>query len=127
MKKGRSVVLVAVLALALMTAACGSKSSDNGGGGSPAGAGGSPSAGAGQTVSIKGFKFDPNALTVSAGTTQIAVTNHDGVTHTFTLDDGSVSTPIPAGQTVTVTVDISKTTGWHCSIHPTMTGTLNVA
>jgi hypothetical protein len=28
---------------------------------------------------------------------------------------------------VTVTVDISKTTGWHCSIHPTMTGTLTVA
>jgi len=64
---------------------------------------------------------------VSAGTTTITVTNDDSVTHTFTLDDGSVSQPVPAGQTVTVTIDVSKTIGWHCSIHPTMKGTLTVA
>ena len=120
-------VIVMVFALALIAAACSSKS-NTGGGTSPSAGGGSPSGGGGgQTVSIKNFAFDPNTLTVSAGTSQIVVTNNDSVTHTFTLDEGSVSTPIPAGQTVTVTVDISATIGWHCSIHPKMTGTLTVA
>jgi plastocyanin len=43
------------------------------------------------------------------------------------MNDGSVSVPIPAGTTKTVTVNITQTTGWHCSIHKSMTGTLTVA
>jgi plastocyanin len=56
------------------------------------------------------------------------VTNNDTTTHSFTLDDGSVSKDIPAGQTVQVKVTFpqSGTLGWHCRFHPTMTGTLKV-
>jgi hypothetical protein len=28
---------------------------------------------------------------------------------------------------VTITLQLSATVGWHCTIHPTMTGTLKVA
>jgi plastocyanin len=126
-------VLVAVLALALITAAC--SKSDNGGAstgttgstGSTGGTGSTGSTGSTASISIKNFAFDPNALTVSSGSTDITITNNDTVTHTFTLDDGSANVSIPAGTTKTVTVDITQTTGWHCSIHKTMTGTLTVA
>jgi len=128
-------VLVAVLSLALITAAC--SKSNNGGAstgstgssgstgstGSTGSAGGSGSA----SISIKNFAFNPNALTVSSGSTDITIINNDTHLHTFTLDDGSVNVSIPPGQTKTVTVDITQTTGWHCTIHPTMTGTLTVA
>ena len=123
-------VLVAVLALALITAAC--SKSDNGGTstgstGTTGSTGSTGSSGSTASISIKNFAFNPNTLTVSSGSTDITITNNDTVTHTFTLDDGSVNESIPAGTTKTVTVDITQTTAWHCSIHKTMTGTLTVA
>jgi plastocyanin len=57
----------------------------------------------------------------------VTITNNDSATHTFTLDDGSVDETIAGGERVTVTVDVSETTGWVCSIHPGMTGTVEVA
>jgi uncharacterized cupredoxin-like copper-binding protein len=57
----------------------------------------------------------------------VRVTNDDSTLHTFTLDDGSSSTDLPPGQTVTISLDLTKTESWHCTIHPPMTGTLNVA
>jgi plastocyanin len=55
------------------------------------------------------------------------VSNKDSTEHTFTLDDGSSNTNLPAGSTETITLDLTQTVGWHCTIHPSMTGTLNVA
>ena len=76
---------------------------------------------------IADLAFEPSTLTVASGSTTITVTNSDTVTHTFTLDDGSVDETIDPGQSVEVTVNITATTGFHCSIHTTMTGTLQVA
>ena len=128
--------VLAVAALALVTAACSSSSSTStapigstasmpstaptstGGGGG----GGVSSA----TIVAEGFAFSPNSVDVKAGKVTLTVTNNDTTAHTFTLDDGSSSTDLPPGKTVTITLDLTKTVGWHCNIHPSMTGTLNV-
>ncbi|MGA9162489.1 MAG: cupredoxin domain-containing protein [Actinomycetota bacterium] len=77
------------------------------------------------TIESTASGFEPNTITVS-GPTEITVTNNDSVTHTFTLDDNSASELLAGGATVTVSVDVSETTGFHCNIHPEMTGTIEV-
>ena len=126
MTKANWVRLVAGLfVLSLVVAAC---SSDDDGGdttattGSTAATGG----GGGTTITIAGFAFDPDTITVS-GPTEVTVTNEDSATHTFTLDDGSVDETVEPGATVTVTVDVSAATGFHCNIHPQMTGQIEAS
>ena len=131
MTKTRWVRLVAGLfVLSLVVAAC---SSDDNGGGTTDTTGGATgttaetgSSGGGTTVTIAGFAFDPDTITVS-GPTEVTITNNDSATHTFTLDDGSVDETIEPGATETVTVDVSASTGFHCNIHPQMTGQIEVA
>jgi plastocyanin len=131
MTKGRWVRLVAGLfVLSLVVAAC---SSDDGGGGTTDTTGGATgttaetgSSGGGATITIAGFAFDPDTITVS-GPTEVTVTNDDSTTHTFTLDDGSVDQTVEPGATETVTVDVSASTGFHCNIHPQMTGQIEVS
>jgi plastocyanin len=133
MTKARWVRLVAGLfVLSLVVAAC---SSDDGGGGTTGttgttggatGATETGSGGGGTTITIAGFAFDPDTITVS-GPTEVTITNNDSATHTFTLDDGSVDETIEPGATETVTVDVSASTGFHCNIHPQMTGQIEVA
>ena len=131
MTKGRWVRLVAGLfVLSLVVAAC--SSDDNGGGttGTTGGATGATaetgSSGGGTTITIAGFAFDPDTITVS-GPTEVTVTNEDSTKHTFTLDDGSVDETVEPGATETVTVDVSASTGFHCNIHPQMTGQIEVS
>jgi plastocyanin len=78
-------------------------------------------------IGIADLAFEPSTLTIASGTTTITITNSDTVTHTFTLDDGSVDETIDPGGSVDVSVDLTASTGFHCSIHPSMTGTLQVA
>ena len=82
--------------------------------------------GGGTTITIAGFAFDPDTITVS-GPTEVTITNNDSTTHTFTLDDGSVDQTMDPGATETVTVDVSASTGFHCNIHPQMTGQIEVS
>jgi len=77
-------------------------------------------------ITMKNFRFHPNTITVS-GPTALTLTNEDSVAHTFTLDDLSFTESIPRGDTVTVTVNVPETIGWLCTIHPEMTGTIEVA
>ena len=131
MTNARWVRLVAGLfVLSLVVAAC---SSDDDGGGTTDTTGGATgttaetgSSGGGTTVTIAGFAFDPDTITVS-GPTEVTVTNDDSTTHTFTLDDGSVDETVEPGATETVTVDVSASTGFHCNIHPQMTGQIEVS
>lgn len=117
-------IVAFVLALVLPLAAC---SSDDGGsdGGSTTGSNGG-GGGGGTTIVVQDFAFSPASLDVSAGQVTLTVTNEDSAEHTFTLDDDSSDTDLPAGETVEVTLDLSETVGFHCKIHPSMTGTLNV-
>lgn len=130
MVKARWVRLVAGLfVLSLVVAACGGDD-DGGDTTGTTGATGATeetgSTGGGTSITIAGFAFDPSTITVS-GPTEVTITNDDDTTHTFTLDDDSVDETIDAGATATVTVDVSQTTGFHCTIHPQMTGTVEVA
>ena len=129
-------IVLALAAVALVTAACTSNSSTSsttststststastpestGGGG-----GGATSA----EIEAEDFAFSPDSVDVSAGTVTLKVSNKDSAEHTFTLDDGSSNTDLPAGSTKTITLDLTETVGFHCTIHPSMTGTLNVS
>ncbi|MGH2589321.1 MAG: plastocyanin/azurin family copper-binding protein [Actinomycetota bacterium] len=74
---------------------------------------------------IEGFAFSPSTLEIS-GPTEVTITNNDSTTHTFTLDDESVDETVAAGASVTVTLDLSESTGYFCRPHPSMTGTIEV-
>lgn len=130
MRKARWVRLVAGLfVLSLVVAACSSDDDGDGATGATGGATGATetgSGGDGTTITIAGFAFDPDTITVS-GPTEVTITNDDSATHTFTLDDGSVDETVEPGATETVTVDVSASTGFHCNIHPQMTGQIEVA
>lgn len=119
-----------VVGIVLVATACSSSNGGSGGGGSTGGGAtetsAAPAGGASASIVAQGFAFDPNSVSVSAGKVTLSVTNKDSTEHTFTLDDGSSSTSLDPGTTVTIDLDLSKTVGWHCSIHPSMTGTLEV-
>ena len=119
-------VLAGLFVLSIVLAACGG--GDGGGtttGGGATATGGGATGGAGaNAIVIEGFAFNPSTLTLSMPT-DVTITNNDSATHTFTTDDGSVDQEIGAGETVTVSVDVPDGTGFHCKIHPQMTGTIN--
>jgi plastocyanin len=130
----RGLRLSAVLAIAIVfvAAACSSSSSSTASStaSSPAASSGGDAGGGATskaTITVADFAFDPSSVDVSAGKVTLTVTNDDSTAHTFTLDDDSSDTSLPAGDTQTIHLDLSQTVGWHCSIHPSMTGTLNVA
>ena len=117
--------VAALLVVTLVASAC--SSNDEGGDELLADTGSGELAPGAAQIGIADLAFEPSTLTVASGSTDITITNADSTDHTFTLDDGSVDEPVGAGETVTVTVDLSSSAGFHCEIHPSMTGTLEVA
>lgn len=118
-------LLTAMVAFALLAAAC---SSDEGGDAGTTGetGGGATGGGGAATLTIADFAFDPATLSVSAGDT-LTITNQDEAAHTFTTDDGAIDQEVGAGETVDVTLEGVASGGFHCEIHPNMTGTLEVS
>ena len=87
-----------------------------------------PPAKAATTVdgTIAGSAFSPTPITIQVGDT-VRWTNNDAVTHTVTSDtsvfnSGSISN----GGTYSYTFTMPGTYGYHCSIHPSMTGEIIV-
>jgi plastocyanin len=77
-------------------------------------------------VSIANFSFTPAKLSISVGTTVIW-TNNDTVTHTVTADQGTFdSNNLSPGSTFSFTFSQAGSYPYHCKIHPSMTGTINV-
>ncbi|HEY5982799.1 MAG TPA: cupredoxin domain-containing protein, partial [Anaerolineales bacterium] len=77
-------------------------------------------------VTIQGFAFGPDVLTVKVGT-KVTWTNKDGTTHTVTSDSGAWNTArLSPGATFARVFDQAGSFGYHCSIHSTMTGTIVV-
>lgn len=69
--------------------------------------------------------FSPNPASVKVGQT-VSWHNADVITHTAT-GTGWDTGQIPAGSTsAPIKFSTAGTMNYHCSIHPTMTGTLNV-
>jgi plastocyanin len=87
-----------------------------------------PAAG-GNTITIKNFAFSPATLTVPAGTT-VTWTNTDSAPHRMVSDDSApvaFSTPsISTGESAPITFTMGGTYPYHCSIHPSMKGTIVV-
>jgi plastocyanin len=122
-------VVGVVFALSLVLAACGGDDDGNGGttGATNGGPTGETTGGGGEDeIVIQGFTFQPSTITVS-GPTDFTVTNEDSTPHTFTLEDESVDLELGGGESGSVTIDVSETTGFFCRIHPNMTGTVEVA
>jgi len=92
--------------------------------GSSGGGGYDPTA---QNVSIQSMQFTPATVTVVLGT-KIVWTNNDTETHTVTSDDGTSfnSGNIAPQGTYNLTLTQTGTYLYHCSLHPSMTGTIQV-
>jgi len=119
-----------VVAVALVAAACGDD--DSGSTTTTAATTTAPTTattaapGGGSAVTVQGFAFSPDDLTVSVGTT-VTWTNQDGFDHTTTADDGSWNGPLSGGGgSFVFTFDTAGTFEYHCNIHPSMTATVTV-
>ena len=117
-------VLVTVLTLSATFAGCTSYQSP-----APQGAGtAAPAAGPG-AITIKSFSFSPQEMTVKQGTT-VTWMNQDPVPHTIVSDAGAPeaisSEPISQGASFSFTFTKPGTYPYHCSIHPSMTGSVIV-
>lgn len=73
-----------------------------------------------------GKSFDPPKISLSEGSI-VFWTNDDSIEHTVTSDEGLFgSGPISPGSTFDNTFDSTGEFGYHCSIHPFMTGVVTV-
>jgi plastocyanin len=83
----------------------------------------------GNTIAIKNFAFDPSSLTVKSGTV-VKWTNQDGASHAIVSDTGSPATfssdSLSTGASYSFTFTQPGTYTYHCSIHPSMKGTIIV-
>ncbi|MGD0534772.1 MAG: cupredoxin domain-containing protein [Methanoregula sp.] len=114
---------IVLLILACMAAGCSSYQTPSATASPPASPGGR------NTIMIKNFAFDPATLTVKTSTV-VTWVNQDATPHTITSDTGSSvpfsSDPLPTGASYNVTFTTPGTYTYHCSIHPSMTGTIVV-
>lgn len=83
-----------------------------------------PTSGKTVEVTIQNFAFNPNSVTISSGDT-VKWTNMDSTAHTVTGTDFS-SGNLNKGDSYENTFTKAGTYDYHCSIHPSMTGTVIV-
>ena len=114
---------IVIVILACMAAGCTSPQT------APVTAAPPTATGGGNTIAIKNFAFVPTPLTVKSGTA-ITWTNEDSAPHTVVSDTGSpvpiVSDSLSTGASFTFTFTQPGTYTYHCSIHPSMKGTVVV-
>lgn len=87
----------------------------------------------GTAVAIINFAFSPATITVSQGAT-VTWTNQDSTDHQIINDatgsnaEGAIfkSNPLPKGSSYSFTFTTPGTYPYHCSIHPSMKGTITV-
>jgi plastocyanin len=118
---------IAVILSAILLAACSSYSSPPPSSSAPTTQTSSAPASSNQsTVTISGFAFSPQTLTVSKGTT-VTWTNNDSTTHTVTSDTGVWdSGNLAPGKTFSNTFNQTGTFPYHCKIHTSMTAKIVV-
>jgi plastocyanin len=121
-----------VIVTALGVTACGDDDDSGGTATSAAGSATTAASGGGQAntvkVTVSGSAFHPTTAEANAGVVDFDVTNEDGVSHTFTIDDTDVDIALdPNGSGTAETQLEAGTYQWHCSIHSSMTGALTVA
>ncbi len=85
-----------------------------------------PTTGTGDSVEIVEFLYDPEEITVPAGTT-ITFTNQDTAPHTATADDSSFDTEnLGKGDSAEETFDTPGTYTYYCRFHVFMKGSVVV-
>lgn len=122
-----SCALLLVPALTLVLAGCGG-GSDASTVTPPHSTSSTPAGTAGIAMTIKGFAYDPNPLTVAPGAS-VDVTNRDSAEHTATSDKKGlfVADEIEEGKTVSFTAPTTPGTyTFFCKYHSNMHGTLIV-
>ena len=109
-------------ALALGLAACGG---DDGGGEQGASSESCPDGAV--VIEMVDIEFDPQDATADAGQ-QICWTNEDSIDHNAVAESGASfeSELFGQGETFTTSVDEPGRVNYVCTIHPGMTGTLNI-
>ena len=119
-RRMRPLLLTAALTLAL--AACGG--GDDGGGGASSEACPTGSV----TIRMVDIKFDPEDATAGVGQ-QVCWVNEDSIDHNAVAESGATfeSELFGKGKTFTATVDKPGTVEYVCTIHPGMTGTIEVS
>lgn len=123
MKRTRHhITLLAVLAAGAVLSIAGCSDDSN-----PSSSGGGNTRPHFKQVSIQGSSFNPATLNLVVGDT-VLWTNKDGINHTVTSDTGSElnSGTLTTNQTYQHVFTTSGTFGYHCTVHPSMAGTVNV-
>jgi plastocyanin len=130
-----SIVVIGLLATGAVACSSGSEETTSGGEGRDQGAGqfageeqgnGGGGGSSKANLTIANFAFSPDSFSEPAGET-IAVENADTTTHTFTVDKSDVDVQVDAGDTVDVALKLEPGNyDFHCEIHPSMTGTLEI-
>jgi plastocyanin len=78
------------------------------------------------TVQLIGFKFDPADIEVSAGT-KVTWVNNDPARHTVTFDNGEFDTgDFPHGDSRSYVFNKAGNYTYHCTVHPSMKGSVTV-
>ena len=89
-------------------------------------AGATGSAAATDQIEIADFTYDPETVTVDAGT-EVTWTNSDDAAHTATADDSSFDTgDLDQGDSNSVTFDEPGAFTYYCRFHPFMKATVEV-
>jgi plastocyanin/predicted lipoprotein with Yx(FWY)xxD motif len=79
-----------------------------------------------QAIKIASFAFSPTSVTVAVGT-KVTWTNSDTTGHTVASDTGLFNSPnLINGDSFSFTFTTPGTYAYHCSIHPSMNGTVTV-
>jgi len=85
-----------------------------------------PGSGNSNTVSISNMSFASSSISITKGTT-VTWTNNDAMQHTVTADDNSfTSVKLNYGDTYSHMFSDAGTIAYHCTVHPSMTGTVEV-
>jgi plastocyanin len=80
-----------------------------------------------EAVTISDYLYEPDAITVPAGT-EVTFTNEDAAPHTATSRDQGAfdSDSIATGESGSVTLEEAGTFQYYCAFHPFMKGTITV-
>ena len=125
----RSLGILVVLAGIVSAVACSDNSNPAAPNPSPSPSPTATPAAADVKIGIKGMNgdqsYDPNPATVKVGQT-VSWTNNDTTAHTATGDGWDTGQIAPGQTSAPITFSTAGTINYHCSIHPTMVGSLNV-
>jgi plastocyanin len=124
----KPLAILAALLLTLGLAACGDDDDATNAGAGDDTSTTAPEAEGGEEVTIVAEDFSLTSVTAKPGE-DVYLDNTGEKPHTVTADDGSFDTgsTAPGAESEFTAPSEPGTYGYHCSIHPTMTGTLTVA